>query len=367
MDAPQIHVGPVEARHRDGVVDLYRACFPGVGRRPREEVERKLTRLFFDGPLCDATQPSLVACDARGAVVGFRGRVRRSWRFRDERLLGSTTSGLMVSPGLRRAGVSTALRNGSRQVEAETGVRAAIDFADRSTRDGRAFGKKGGRATYLEPFGFEWSLPLRPRRLRLLRAVEWRLPDGAARRWLVRALTAGAPAGRVDAAESGPAAPLRTTPLSAAALQEAIEAAAEGRALRIDESPEVWEWLLAYLADYPSRGRFSGRMLLGERGRPLGFYAGYASPHGAFELLGFAVKRDAHEAAFGAVLREAEAAAALLVSGVTCGRELRPLLEQGAQMAPGSAVAVSTPRAELLQRFQAMDVLLTGLEGERWL
>ena len=67
------------------------------------------------------------------------------------------------------------------------------------------------------------------------------------------------------------------------------------------------------------------------------------------------------------MLREARATGALFVSGTACARQLRLLLARGAEASPGSRANLRTPRADVRERFEAMDVLLTGLEGERWL
>ena len=50
---------------------LYRSSFPGAGRRPFEEVQRKVSQLFIDGPLCSQKIPSLVGCDEEGAILGY--------------------------------------------------------------------------------------------------------------------------------------------------------------------------------------------------------------------------------------------------------------------------------------------------------
>jgi hypothetical protein len=361
MTASPIDVRRLEARDLQGVVDLYRACFFGAALRPRAEVERKLAQLFIDGPLCDPRLPSFVACDAKGDVVGFTGRLRRGWRFGEECLLAYTGTGLMVRSDLRRFGVASALRRTRRELENEPGMRPDLGYGDRATADGRAFGASDtaqGLAR-LEQYGFDWSLPLRPGALRVLGRLGRRLPPGA-RRQLVRGLEA-------SARRPAPAPALRSAPLSPGALQEAIEAAGQGRALRIDESRDTWAWLLDYLADYPSRGRFSGRVFLAESGSPLGFCASYRNDAGGSELLGFAVASDAEQTALDDVLAEAAASGALFVSGTACARELRPLLERGAEVSRGARAAVRCLRPAVIERFQAMDVLISGLEGERWL
>jgi hypothetical protein len=364
MTSIPVSVRSFEAGDLQGVVDLYRNCFIGVALRPRPEVERKLAQLFVDGPLCDERLPSVVACDAEGRVVGFRGHLRRWWRLGDERLFGSTGTAFMVQQELRRKGISMAMRLEWRRIEAETGGVRDVSYGDRATPDGRAFGTSDPerRTVDLEHYGFEWSLPLRPRAQRVLRKLSPRLPAGAPRRWLLNALRGGSG----SPSRPGPRR-LRSTPLSAAALQEAIEAAGRDRALRLDESPETWTWLLDYLSDYPSRGRFSGRVFLTESGSPLGFSAGYLNDVGGWELLGFATPYAMLEEALDDVLREAAAAGALFVFGAAFARDLRPLLERGAVLEPGGRATIRSRRDDVVRHFEAMDVLLTGLESERWL
>lgn len=366
MSAIAIATRRLDANDRADLIDLYCACFPGVAVRPRVEVERKLGQLFFDGPLCEATLPSLVACDAAGRLVGFRGTLRRWWRIDGARQMGLTTTAMMVRKELRRAGVGRAMRYGVREIEAETGVRAALGYADRSTAAGRTFSLNDptARQIYLDPYGFDWVLPLHPRALRVLRALEWRLPDAAAQRFVRAAMSRAVGALPSGATMGGSA--LQSAPLSPTALQEALEAANPAQWLRIDEPVETWAWLLGYLHDYPSRGRFSGRVLLGEGGAPVGFFAGYAGLAGGYELLGFAAAPAAWQAALDAVLHEAAASHALFVTGVACTQELRALLDRGAVLSPGVAASVSSPRPETVARLEAMEVLVTGLEGERW-
>jgi hypothetical protein len=365
MTAPEVPVRRFEARDLEGVVDLYRESFIGAALRPRAEVQRKLAQLFVDGPYCEATVPSLVVDDPSRGIVAFRGRLRRSWRLGQERLLGSTTTGLMVKKELRRSGIGKATRQMTRRIEAETGVVPDLGWSDRTTPDGQAYSASANdnRNVRLEQFGFDWMLPLRPRALRWLQRLRPRLPEGAPRRLLERA----ARAAPLEATPSTPARALRSAPLSPAALREAIEAASLDGQIRIDEPQDTLAWLLAYLGDYPSRGTFSGRVWLDERGDPLGFSAGYTSSAGGFELLGFAARPDVQETALRQVLHDAHAARALFVSGTACARELRVLLELGAQPSRGAPASLRTSRTDVKQRFDAMDVLLTGLEGERWL
>ena len=370
MSPPEIAVRRLEARDLERVVDLYRTCFPGAAGRPRAEVQRKLGQLFVDGPFCDARLPPLVACEPGGEVVGFRGRLRRGWRLADERLLGSTTTGMMVPKERRRSGIATALRLATRQFEAETGVLADLGYSDRATADGRAFSASSidPRTVRMEQYGFDWSLSLRRLGLRAAAALgtlERHLPQGAARQWLGSALLAGARA--IPPRQYADARELRSVPLSPAALQEAVEAAGQDRALRIDEPLDTWAWLLEYLADYPSRGRFSGQVFVAEGGRPLGFGLGYRNDAGGFELLGFAAPLDARETVLRQVLSEAAAAGALFASGTACARELRTLLSWGARASPGTRASVRTARTDVRQYFEQMNVLFTGLEGERWL
>jgi hypothetical protein len=366
MTPEGVELQPIETRHLPQLVDLYFESFPHVGPRPPAEVERKLAELFVDGPLHDATLPSLVALDAASRVVGFRGHLRRRWRLGDERLLGTTGTHFMVRRALRRQGISMALRLAWRRREAECAVPRDVGFGDRSTDDGRSFGTSDphGRGVQLEHYGFEWCLPLRPYGFRLQRRLGPRLPAGAPRRWLLAALRAGG-APRPATRAAGPA--LRTAPLSAAALQEGIEAAGDGRPLRIDEPRETWAWMLDYLATYPTRGRFSGRVLLEERGAPLGFYCGYEDAGGGYELLALAAPRALEQRALDHVIAECAERRHLFVHGSACARELRPLLERGATVAPGAWASIRSKRPAVTRAFLAMEVLLSGLEGERWL
>jgi hypothetical protein len=363
-----VNVRAVEASDRDAFVALYRSSFPPAARRPLEEVERKLSQLFIDGPLCSTELPSLVACDGEGALVGFRGSLARRWRLGDEQLPGRCTTGINIRDDVRRMGVGHAIQTVAREMRARQ-PQETMGFSDRSTSDGRAFfdgvRRANSDAHRLEQFGYTWEIPLRrlaiPRARRLGRRL--RLSEGAAQRFAcgLAALLPRRPLELDDVAE------LPSAPLSAAALAETFDALSDDFPLRLDESIDTWRWLFDYLKDYPSRGVFSGRVWLAQGGRPLGFYSAYLNDIRRLEVVAFGVLRDHLASAIVQILRDAASLGANSVIGWASARELRTIMDCGGEVQGGTRAGVNTRRQDLRLYFESMEALFSGLEGERWL
>ena len=335
----------VEPADHAGLVRMFRACFPGAARRPPAEIERKLGQLFIDGPLATPPRQSLVAADERGQLVGFSGLLVRRWRLGDELLMGRTGTHNMVHPDARRMGVNAKLA--VRWREQRTALREGwVGFSDRATDDSRLFhdnwNNPSGQHTRLEQLGFRWEVS---RGGRLRRAVD-----------ALRGAN-GPPAAEAE---------LHAGSFEAAPLAEAFEALGGSFPLRLDEPAETWQWLVAYLEDYASRGRFHGAVLHTEAGEPVGFYCGYLDQRG-FDVVGFAAQPRWLADAISRLLRDAGDLGARAVTGWATAAELRTLLAAGAVISAGGRGGVATLRADVRHHFQAMEALVSGLEGERWI
>lgn len=338
---------PLEAADHAGLVALYRACFAPAAARPLDEVERKLHQLFVDGPLCGSRQPSLVAADESGALVGFHGVLTRRWRLGDELLLGRCGTHNMVHPKARRMGVFAKLNLRQREQRNALGE-SWVGFADRGTDDSRSFhdgwNNPSGQYTRLEQFGFRWEIARRGRLHEALRGLRSR-PDGR---------------------QPGSTVALRSRPLDAASLADAFEALGADFPLRLDEPGETWQWLVDYLDDYPSRGHFHGAVLCSAGRDPVGFYCGYLSPRG-LDVVALGALREQLEDVVAQLLRDAASLSVRAVSGWASAAELRTILAAGAVVGAGTRAGIATTREDVRQHFQAMDALVTGLEGERWI
>lgn len=363
-----VSVRNVEPDDRDALVGLYRSSFPGASRRPLEEVTRKFSQLFIDGPLCSPEVPSMVACDPEGTVLGFRGWLARRWRMGEELFPGRCTTGIMVRGDVRRMGVGNAMQTVAREI-IDRHPEKMIAFSDRATSDGRAFfdgiRRPNSNHRRLEQFGYIWEIPLRRLAHRETRifAQRLRLPETAAQR-LAGGLAALLPRRPLDPSD---AAELKGAPLSATALAEAFDALSTDFPMRLDEPEDTWRWLFDYLSDYPSRGRFTGRVWLSEEGNPLGFYAGYLNERRRLEVVGFGVLRDSLESAIAQILRDAGSLRAKTVTGWASARELRTVMGFGAEIQAGTRAGVNSERDDVRLCFESMEALFTGLEGERWL
>jgi hypothetical protein len=323
---------------------LFQACFPAAARRPAEEIERKLGQLFIDGPLCQPPRQSLVAIDETGSLVGFQGLLMRRWRLGGELLMGRCGTHSMVHPGARRMGVNAKLIARYREMRSGLGE-GWIGFSDQGTDDSRGYyGNKKNQTRLhhdLPQLGFRWQVSRRGglgERLRALRSPK---------------------------AERSGLVPLRSGPFEAAALDEAFAALGEDFPIRLDEPFETWHWLVDYLESYPSRGELLGAVLCSETGEPLGFYCGYLVER-QLEVVAMGARRARQREVVAQLLRDAAAAGARQVAGFASAAELRAVLDAGAVVGAGIQAGVTTARNDVLQHFQAMDALITGLEGERW-
>lgn len=367
-DPPRWEVGRAALADLDALIGLYRASFPAARRRPVQEVERKFRALFFDGPFASAEVPSLVARDADGLIVGFRGWLLRRWCLGEEPLAGRTENSQMVRADARRRGVMSAIQEHGREIVARQGADWFAFSGDASTGEGLGFNigthRKELHEFYLQQYGFGWEIVLRPLRLGATRGFvrRLRLPGLAGER-LAQGAAAILPRA-AGAAHGGE--PLRAAPLSGQALAECHAALGADYPLRLDESVESWLWLLEYMADYPSRGRFHGRVFLSASREPIGFYAGYLRPDGRFDVLGLGVLRDRLPDAFDQLLRDAAAIGAQRAAGRAAALQLRTLIARGASISAGLHVRINSPRPDIRLEFESMQALISGLEGERW-
>ena len=341
-----VEIRGVEERDRAALLELYRAAFPKSAQRPADEVDRKLGALFFDGPLRSSEMPSVGAFDEGGRLVGFHGILARRWRLDDELLTGRTGTHNMVHPDAQRMGVNAKLMVAQRAHRNALG-RPFVGYSDRGTDDSRQFhdgwNNPSGQHHRLEQLGFRYELTRRGRVRETLSALRGR--GGA---------DAGAPAA------------LRERPLDAVALCEAFDALGADFPVRLDEPVETARWLLEYLADYPSRGRFHSTLLCAEGGAPVGFACGYLK-EGWLEVVALGVLREQQAAALASLVRAAAELDAHTVSGWANAAELRGVMAAGAAILPGKRGGVTTTHEGVRLHFQAMSALVTGLEGERWL
>lgn len=340
-----VTVRALEAADHAGLVALFRECFPAAARRPADEVERKLGQLFIDGPLCRPPRQSLVAIDESDSLVGFQGMLVRRWKLGDEFLMGRCGTHSMVHPDARRMGVSAKLIRRWREMREGLSV-GWIGFSDQATSDSRGYYGKASNQTSLHhdlpQLGFRWQVSRGGRLAEMRRALR--------------------PGAKIEQHER---APLRAHPLDAASLGEAFAALGERFPLRLDEPPETCQWLAEYLNDYPSRGAFRGAVLCGENGAPVGFYCGYLKEQ-HLEVVGMGALPERQQEVLDTLLRDAPESGARTVAGWASAAELRAVLAAGAVIGAGVAAGVTTPRADVLHHFQAMETLITGLEGERW-
>lgn len=334
-------VRPLEAEDIPNTAALQALAFPALGARPVAEVERKLRALCIESPYC-SDGLSFVAVDGSGRQVGFRAALRRKWRFQGETVMVTTGSGVAVHPEMRQRGVAHEMVEASRARARALGLEHTFHLADRTapSKASIGFGSSNGDE-YLAAYAFGWAVPLRRSWLEALRGRRGRAPAVLADRVLQQG------------------------PLGADGLGEVLTVLGGEREPYFAPDPESLTWLLDYMANYPSRGRFEAR-LLRDDGRPVGFFAGYLL-QGRFELVAFGACRAHERSARVEALATARELGAQQVVGSASAWQLRALLEVGASIRPGTPLALRESSAEIRQRFRAGESLVTGLEGEAWI
>jgi len=338
---PGIAVRPLEAGDLDDVLGLQRAAFPGIGARPAAEVARKLRALYLEGPF-GIHRLSHVAVTREGRVVGFRGLLMRGWRLAGERVWVGTGTGVAIAQDQRRRGIGRSMVEAARLRARAQGVRTAFALSDRYTAAGLGFGTFLGDVP-LDAYGLRWELPVVRRGLAALKGRDQRL----------------------DPIEPS----LEAAPLDAASLQEVLASLGAERILHLDPTPDETAWLLAYLEDYPSRGRFVGRVL-SCRGRRVGLLAGYRR-RARLELVGLGAVAGFEAAVCREAIVQARAQGARWLTGRASAWQLPPLIALHARVKPDTPLGISLgsepTHPEVGRMFRAGDALVTGLEGEAWI
>lgn len=338
---PGTTVRPLETGDLDDVLGLQRATFSGIAARPAAEVARKLRALYLEGPF-GVHRLSHVAVTREDRVVGFRGLLVRRWRLAGEPVWAATGTGVAIAQDERRRGIGRSMVEAARLRARAQGLRTAFALSDRYTAAGLGFGTFLGDVP-LDAYGLHWELPVVPRGLAALKGRDRRL----------------------DPVEPS----LDAAPLDAASLQEVLGSLGAERILHPDPTPEETAWLLAYLEDYPSRGRFVGRVL-SCRGERVGLLAGYQR-RARLELVAFGAVAGFEAAVCREAIVQVRALGARWLAGRASAWQLPPLIALQARVKPDVPLGISLgsepTHPEVGRLFGAGDALVTGLEGEAWI
>lgn len=135
--------------------------------------------VFFDGPFADVGLPSLIASDRNGIVVGFMGRLRRSFRLADRELVAAVATELMVDAEWRSSLIAPRLVRSFLQGPQDFTVSDRVNETAR-----RCFVSCGGEVSLWH--SSYWSVPLKPLRSALYRIGGSRIPRVAG--WVVAPL-----------------------------------------------------------------------------------------------------------------------------------------------------------------------------------
>ena len=142
----------------DQLIKLYCKLFTGPANRPAEEVRRRFTRLFHKYPLHLDKISSLVHVEDNGEINGFIGVLPIHFHLKEQNLLGTLLTSMMVSPDCSTMGAGSKLLR-----------KALTQGQDFAYSDGIAANDKtvplmwkrvGG--SYAWPFGFSWQFVIHP-------------------------------------------------------------------------------------------------------------------------------------------------------------------------------------------------------------
>lgn len=351
----------------DGAIALYRELFPGPRRRPVAEVNRRFEQLYFESPFRRDGISPMVHVEEDGTITGFIGVVPTSFVIGDRPLIATLFTGLMVSPK------SSTMATGPKLVRSAISQGQDFAFADNVSSDDRAIAymwkRVGGVLAW--PFGFEWSLTLRPYRERQRRFLErFSGRRNLPLRFMVLAATPLVVAldklhskRRATSDQKVSAEAVLLTP---DLLFEAMGARLDSKAIRPAFTRDELAWLLRYFDDYASRGRLRAKLLrLPSSGKPVGWYAGYVSG-ACFEVVDLCSAPGSWQDVLQHLEQDALEAGAAFLRGDSHAEDLPQLLQRGAVTRRRPRLTFARANDEHLQELiRAGNIQITGLMSER--
>jgi len=356
-------IRPFEIDHLERVITLLRESFPGFERRPLDEVTRKFRERFLDSPCVSTRFPSLIHLEDDGSITGFIGTLPQRFHIDGRELDGVLLADLMVGPtcSLGMAGYHI--------TKEAMGFGQDFTFTNRNGPNVAPMWRRL-KSVLIWPYCVEWSIELQPSRLaydQLSRRMQGKkrllLPFVAAARPAFTRRDAQALRAR-EASTEPPEGTIE--PLDATSSIQAFEAVGTAGRLRLASVPELHQWVLDYLADYPARGEFVGRVVRDKRGKARGWYAFFVGPNGWHEV----VSMEAVDGWGGHVVehlrRDSLERGGVRLFGETCARNMDPILEAGGAILPrkwGFYANSSDPA--VMESLRTGEAIISGFEDER--
>lgn len=342
------------------VAALRRRVFRSSDQPDEQALARYMELVLFDNPCADEDLPSLAVEGAGGQLVGFVGRLVRSYRQGPRALRGAVATEVMVDPDLRGRGIGLAM------------LRAHLDggqdftVADRANVGFRRLCERcGGEVAAWH--SWYWTVPLRPSRfgaeqlgwrglVRLSAPFSYAF-DALSSRIVPGRFRRRAPIGSLEALEPG----LLATLLPRCVGAESVYPVYDG---------ETLTWLFQRLAER-CRLRSSSAQCHAVRFEPhgiVGWFIAAVAPGGTWQTVQLAALPEHRELVLAHLIHTAFRGGAVSVEG-RCDRFLEDALVrhrlQCMLAEPWVVVHSNDPR--VAAAFRRGDVFLSRLEAEWWL
>jgi hypothetical protein len=329
----------------------------GTGSSPAG-LESLFSRLLFEDPWQDPELPSLAYEGEDGALAGFLSRTTRRMRWQGEPFRMSVSLHFAVSPEARGQAVGALLAArmlGGKQDGATT--EHAIEQSRRLWE-----GLKGRR---LALQSLEWTRVLRPASYWQGRLARGGGALGAATRPLARPLDALAPRLPGGGAPARMPEGLTDEPLTPDVMVAQLGALAGWADLRPDYDVPFLRWLFQMLADTPSFGDLSARLVRRD-GEPIGWHLSLIEPGGHAELLQLLAPPDETPAVFDALLAHAHARGAVAARGRLEPPLLDAISRDRSVLRRGGTAMLRTRAPEPFHAVLDGRALLTRLDANGW-
>ncbi len=338
------------------VVTLYRRVFEARPELDDSRLVDYFKRIYTEHPWFDEEIQSLV-CEIDDQIVGFLGVTARPLSFRGRRIRSAVSSSFAVGPEQRNRLVGVALLR-----EFFRGPQ------DLSVAEGNRLSRKlwlGLGGSIVPHQSLHWICPLRPF------AFASRYLNRTALRPVTRILSVlGDPlvAWRARTASDPPDGGLSAAPLTAEGWVDGLRELGSSYQLSPSYTLQEARWMLGFLERKTGLGRFEATSLQDRTGRRLGWYLWFSQPRGFATLMQIGAPRGQYDVVFDSFLRDAHRSG----GDAAVGRLERELLEVVPQRwslfsRRESWMLVSAAETALLHTILEGNVMLSPLEGERWL
>jgi hypothetical protein len=351
-------IRPLERSDLARAATLYDIGFRDGCHPADPAVARFLERTLIDDPCSDPELPSLLATDEEGRAIGFIGAGVRRMRLGERPVRLRITSHFAVDPQARQPLAGPQL---IRHILDGPQDATVTDTATDTVR--QMWLKLGGRMLY--PQCIEWIRIFRPWRIAARLAARGRSATPQPLRWLAAALDVPTAAAARRYLRPAPAVP-RIEPLTADAFLEALPVVTQGLDLFPDYDETFLDWLFNELPRVYRDGTVVRNLVLGNNGRPVGWYIYILRPESVSELLQLAATERGVEEVLDHLLFHADAHGSAALRGRLEPALVEPMARRRSILRYTGRALIHSRNADVLQAAAMGDALLTKLEGEWW-